>query len=174
MKQLLKKAMKGDQQAFIQLIELNRTSIVQTASSILKNKEDMEDAIQDCIVTVYQKLPTLHEPRYFKTWMIRILINICCDIVRGRKRVTDFAPYLEESSIQDSALQSDMKSDVAVVMEELQKNDRLLLSLFYMEDLSVRQISEMMHLSENAVKLRISRSRKKFKRIYLEKEAYCG
>lgn len=174
MKQLLKKAMKGDQQAFIQLIELNRASIVQTASSILKNREDIEDAIQECVVAVYQKLPTLSEPRYFKTWMIRILINICCDIVRGRKRVTDIESYLGEGASEDSALRSDMKSDVAVVMEELQENDRLLLTLFYMEDLSVRQISDMMHISENAVKLRISRSRKKFKQIYLDKEAFCG
>jgi len=166
--------MKGDQQAFIQLIEQNRASIVQTASSILKNREDIEDAIQECVVTVYQKLPTLSEPRYFKTWMIRILINICCDIVRGRKRVMDFAPYLNENSMQDSSIQSDMKSDVEVVMQELQENDRLLLTLFYMEDLSVRQISDMMHISENAVKLRISRSRQKFKKIYLDKEAYCG
>lgn len=174
MKQLLKKAMKGDQRAFIELVELNRASIVQTASCILKNKEDMEDAIQECVVAVYQKLPTLNEPRYFKTWMIRILINICCDIVRGRKKVMDIEPFLDNSSEPDSALQSDIKSDVAVVMDELQENDRLLLTLFYVEDLSVRQISGMMHLSENAVKLRISRSRKKFKQIYLEKEAFCG
>ena len=72
---LIRKAMKGDAEAFIQLIELCEQSMYRSAKAILANEEDIGDAIQETILAAYKNLSALKEPRYFKTWLIRILIN---------------------------------------------------------------------------------------------------
>ena len=63
--------------------------------------------------------------------------------------------------------------DIQCVLQELRENDKLILTLFYLEDLSVREIAEMLHIREDAVKTRLSRSRKRFRELYEEREARC-
>ena len=58
-----------------------------TAKSILYSDQDCADAIQETILTCWEKIDTLQKNRYFKTWMVRILINKCKDILRSVRRV---------------------------------------------------------------------------------------
>ena len=85
MELLVKKAMKGDADAFAELIRLNTQSLYKIAWSYLKNDQDVADAIQDTILACYEKIGTLRNPRFFRTWMIRILINKCKDFYRNRE-----------------------------------------------------------------------------------------
>ena len=78
---LIRKAKRQDADAFCQLMELHMQSMYKVAKAYLKNDEDVADAIQDTILTCYEKLQTLRQNRYFKTWMTRILINKCKDIL---------------------------------------------------------------------------------------------
>lgn len=64
---LVKKAIKGDSEAFIHLMELNEVSLYKTAKAILANEEDIGDAIQETILAAYRNLNTLKKPKYFKT-----------------------------------------------------------------------------------------------------------
>ena len=82
MELLIKKAMKGDAEAFVQLMELNEVSMYKTAKAILANEEDIGDAIQETILAAYKNIHTLKKAQYFKTWLIRILINKCKDIIK--------------------------------------------------------------------------------------------
>ena len=75
MENLVKKAKSGDSGAFAQLIRMNTQSMYKVAWAYLKNDEDVADAIQETILKCYEKLSTLKKDSYFKTWMIRILIN---------------------------------------------------------------------------------------------------
>ena len=79
MENLVKKAKAGDSGAFAQLIRMNTQSMYKVAWAYLKNDEDVADAIQETILKCYEKLSTLKKDSYFKTWMIRILINNCND-----------------------------------------------------------------------------------------------
>ena len=72
---------------FIEGINNNRLSFYKTAKAILQNEDDIEDAIQDALETGYKNLDTLKEPKYFKTWMTRILINKCYDILRKKSKI---------------------------------------------------------------------------------------
>mgnify|MGYP003623287522 CR=1 FL=1 len=171
----MKQDKKGDKYAFIELIEQCRGAMVQTAVSRLKNKEDVEDAIQESIVTAFKNIGNLRDNSYFKTWLIRIMVNTCSDIIKKESKYVDLNPYLEENMTDssDTAKSVETKHDVESVMSALKENDRLILNLLYSQDMSVKQISEVLGLSENAVKLRISRGREKFKKIYADKEAVC-
>ena len=85
MKQRINRAIKGDQEAFVQLIQEHTQGMYKVARSILGNEEDVADAMQDTIVACYEKIGTLKKPQYFKTWLTRILINNCNDILRTKK-----------------------------------------------------------------------------------------
>ena len=69
-------------------MQLHEQDMYRTASAILSQDADIADAIQETILTCWEKIDTLQKNRYFKTWMIRILINKCKDILRlGRRMV---------------------------------------------------------------------------------------
>ena len=85
MKFLVKRAQRGDDQAFVELIEENKQAMYKVAVGILKNDFDAADAIQQSILTCYEKLKELKKAQYFKTWLLRILINNCNQMLREQK-----------------------------------------------------------------------------------------
>ena len=87
MEKLVKKAKKGDAEAFIALMEQNRQIMIRIAFAYLGNEEDVADAMQETILSAFEKLDTLRRAEYFRTWLIRILINQC--IAMRRHSVTD-------------------------------------------------------------------------------------
>lgn len=81
---LVRKAMKGDADAFAELIRANMQSMYKTAWVYLGNEHDIADAMQEAVLACYEKIGTLKNTKYFRTWLIRILINKCNDILRER------------------------------------------------------------------------------------------
>ena len=86
LKYLVKKAQQGDAQAFVRLIDTHKQSMYKIARSYFTSDEDIADAIQDTIETCWKSIGHLAEAEYFRTWMTRILINKCIDIIRKNKR----------------------------------------------------------------------------------------
>lgn len=77
-------AKKGEKQAFARLIEDNKVSMYRVALGILGAKQDVEDAIQNSIIKAYEGIIYLKRNEYFKTWLIRILINECNRILKSK------------------------------------------------------------------------------------------
>ena len=86
MELLVKKAKRGDAEAFIELIEQNKLSMYKVARGFLHDEEDIADAMSETVLACYEKVGSLRQDAYFKTWMIRILINHCKDILRKQRR----------------------------------------------------------------------------------------
>lgn len=84
---LIKRAKKGDADAFCQLMEMQMQSMYKIAWSYLENEDDVADAVQDTICICFEKITSLKFNRYFKTWLIRILINECKDLLAKRKKL---------------------------------------------------------------------------------------
>ncbi|SEA24996.1 RNA polymerase sigma factor, sigma-70 family [Lachnospiraceae bacterium NK3A20] len=84
-KYLLQRALERDPDAFTQLMQLQMQNMYRTAFAILMNDEDAADAIQDTILILWEKLPTIRNPEYFRTWYTRILINRCLDMKKIRR-----------------------------------------------------------------------------------------
>ena len=83
---LILRARNGDADAFVELMERNKQSMYKTAKAWLSQEEDVADAISETILDCFEHLDTLREPRYFKTWLVRILINNCSNIRRKADR----------------------------------------------------------------------------------------
>ena len=94
---LIKRAQKHDTDAFIQLIVEYKTALYKVAKTYLKNEEDVADVIQGTILSAYEHIGELKTVSYFKTWLIRILINHCTDVVRQQKRVVSMEQAEEQT-----------------------------------------------------------------------------
>ncbi|MGX4599402.1 RNA polymerase sigma factor [Faecalimicrobium sp. JNUCC 81] len=160
---LVKKAMKGDSEAFISLINKHEISMYKAAKAILHNEEDIGDAIQETIISAYKSIHTLKQTTYFKTWITRILINKCNDIIRNNKNIIFIDSYKEEGYSD----QTHDKLEFDEAFEKLNKDYKLVLNLYYVEGFNSREISEILNENENTIKSRISRGKKQLKNFLL-------
>lgn len=141
-----------------QVLEAEK-SLYHIAKSILGNDEDCADAMQNAILHAFEKLYTLRDEKYFKTWLTRILINECNHIIRSRKEQFPYEDYYE---VQTRAEQEDYSPVYEAVME-LEDHYRTPLILFYVEGFSVKEICQILKLSQSTVKTRLYRGRKLLK-----------
>ena len=169
MTDLVKRSKKGDKEAFAQLIDQNRQMLYNTALLVLRQEDDALDALQDAILACWENLPSLRKDRYFKTWLVKILLNKCRDVQRGKSH---FA-YVEELPESGDEPDWDTSMDVRRTMDKLGENDQLLLSLFYYDDFSVRQIADALSLSEGSVRTRLTRRRERFKKLCVQEKGEC-
>lgn len=162
MELLVKMAKRGDAEAFITLIEQNKQGMYKVARGFLHNQEDVADAMQDTVLTCYEKISTLKKDTYFKTWMIRILINKCKDILKQQKRdvlienIQDFDGYAKDVTAEES------KGFVELI-EPLKEQDRSIFTLYYVYGMKVREIAAYMDMKEGTVSARLKRGRETLK-----------
>lgn len=139
------------------------------ASSILPRQCDREDAIQETILTALQKRDHLREDKALRAWVMRILVNICYDMLREQKRerTTDVIP--ESENTWESPPDADLM--LRDMLLSLSEEHRLLLVLFYVEGYKMREIAEILHLPMGTVQSRMHRAKQSLARdIVLERE----
>ena len=159
---LVKQAQAGDKEAFIDLIEHCKQALYKTAIAMLKNDADAADAIQDTVLKCYENLRGLREPRFFKTWLTRILINQCKKIMKQRRNVVSLYEHPElECEGADTS-----QGEFLELLNQLEEQYRIVLYLHYVEEFSVKEIGVILELNENTVKTRLSRGQIKLKKIY--------
>lgn len=158
---LVKRAQQGDAEAYAGLIRIYQDSFYRIARSRTHNDEDAADAIQEALLAGWEKRMTLKNPKFFKTWMIRILINKCNEIFRK-------SPPMEslEQVPEPQAENAEGNLMFQAMLQELSESNRLVMALYYGEDYSVREIAGILEISENAVKQRLSRGRKEILKAY--------
>ena len=164
MEKLVQKAILGDTDAFLELMEKNSLSMYKVARGILGNDDDAADAIQDTILSCFEKIHTLQKPKYFKTWMIRILINECNQILRHYKKVK-IPGEIPEAPRQDQSLaEFEFKEMLNLVDEKY----RIILILYYVEEYKISEIADILEMNENTVKTRMARAREELRAAYFD------
>lgn len=162
LKHLVKRAKKKEKQAFVELMELHKQSMYKIAWSYLRNNDDVADAIQETILNCYEKIDGLKNDTYFTTWLTRILINNCKDILQKRKREFPNEILAEQGEICRE-LQNYEFEELLGAMDE---KYRLVLMLYYGEGFKIREIAQILEMDENTVKTRLARGRRQFERLY--------
>ena len=130
------------------------------AWAYLGNDEDVADAISETVLMCYEKIETLKKDAYFKTWMIRILINQCKDILKHRSRIQSKAE-MQESAFEDSGY---IDCEWKEVLSCLDEKYRIILLLYYTREMDTREIAELLDISRNTVTTRLFRGRELLKR----------
>lgn len=170
MLQLVKRAMKSDTDAFLELMERNSLAMYKVARGILSNDEDVADAIQDTILVCFEKMHTLKKPEYFKTWMIRILINECNGILRHYRSLNLQEDFADAGRADTSLAEFEFKE----MLNRVEKKYREVLILYYVEGFKIPQIAKILDMKENTVKTRLVRAREQIRREYLDDPADRG
>lgn len=169
MELLIKKAQRGDEEAFIQAINEYLTPMYKIARIRLQSEEDIGDAIQDTILAAYKDLHKLRQPRFFKTWITRILINKCNDIVQSKGKVLYVEDYsqIDEGNLTFKHTDVDSDIDFKQTLTMLSETHRTVIVLHYVNGFTSREISEILNEKENTIKSQLNRARQKLKEYYL-------
>ncbi|MEG2892235.1 MAG: sigma-70 family RNA polymerase sigma factor, partial [Clostridium sp.] len=152
---LVKRAKKGDKEAFSSLVRIHEKDLYRVSITMVKNNEDALDCIQDTILKAYEKIHSLNEEKYFKTWLLKILINNCNNLLRLRNRVIDLQGYIPEEGSYEEENFLEVNEYVNSLSEEL----RVLIVLYYFEDIGVSDIASSLNIPEGTVKSRLHRAR---------------
>ena len=172
MEELIKKAQKGDKNAFTDIFLQIRNDLYKIAKTRISSDDDIEDLIQDTMIETYKHIKKLREPEKFKMWVIKILVNKCNKLYKKkyRKDISIDEYNLENYIILNS--QKDIEDDLNFyyLIKKLKYEERIVLILHYMEQYSVKDISKILNINENTVKTHLYRARERIKKNLNEKE----
>lgn len=155
---LVKRAQRGDAEAFVSLIEKYKTVLYKAAKSYLSSEEDIADVMQDTVLAAYEHMRELKSASYFKTWLTRILINQCKDFLRQKKR------YVVSDEIMETAGAAPGNDrEFYELIKELPEDSRMIFLLYYGEGFKTNEIAQILDMNENTVKSRLKRGRDKLR-----------
>ncbi|WP_046755587.1 RNA polymerase sigma factor [Kordia jejudonensis] len=163
----------GNVNAYAILVTKYKDMMFTLALRMVGNREDAEEIAQDTFVKAYTSLSTFKGTSKFSTWLYRIVYNTSLDYIKKKKRVilSEHIDEIHEASIgtmQDamSYLEAQEKKEtIERALLQLPEEERVLLTLFYFEELSLKEITEIVHISYENVKIKLHRSRKKLYHI---------
>ena len=163
---LVIKAKAGDKEAFTKLISIYKREMYCIARYNLKSEVDIDDAIQETLYKAYIGIKKLKEPKYFGTWLIRILINNCRDIQNDHKAVI---LSFDDENLEKIPDDSDPYLDIAnhydffEMIDGLDQDEKELITLKYSQHYDNKNLAELLHIKEGALRMRFMRIRDKLK-----------
>ncbi|MDF3000612.1 MAG: sigma-70 family polymerase sigma factor [Bacillota bacterium] len=181
-KQLIQKAKMGDEKSFESLILGCQSKAYNLAIRYLKNEEDAMDALQESFIKIFRHLNSFKEDSRFDTWVYRIVVNTCNDILRknSSRKTTDSIFRTEDdketvleipdsSGAPEEVYDKKEKSEhIMSCMDKLSQDQREIIILRDIQGFSYDEISEILKCSVGTVKSRINRSRLKLREILME------
>lgn len=161
---LIKKAIKGNKNAFEQLIKQHYEQIYRTAFIYVHNQEDALDVVQESTYQALISIHTLKNPDYFMTWFTKIVIRCSGQFLAKKKSIV---PLTEEILSSYRSENDYINEDSLLLMDalgNLKDGYRTTIILFYYYDYSIKTISEVMEIPEGTVKTFLSRGKDALKR----------
>lgn len=147
--------------SFTNLIEENKLKFYKTAKAILKNDDDVYDALQEALMSIYQNFRQLKDLKFFSTWATRIVINKCYDLLRKNKN--NIVPFDESMENNLNNSKNDVyeidQYGIRLAIESLNEDLKLITILYYYDDYSVSEISKIVDIPVGTVKSRLARAR---------------
>lgn len=173
------KVLNGDPQAYTFLVNKYKDMVFTLAVRMLRNNEEAEEVAQDAFVKAYAKLNKFKGDSKFSTWLYKVVYNTSLDKIKKLKKHTSVVP-LENSTAQklhcvDNALEQMQQTERTLAIKEcialLPADESALLTLFYFDELSLKEIAKITATSVNNLKVKLFRSRKKLAAIIEAKVA---
>ena len=169
----IQQVLAGHSDAFRMLYRNYASSAWQLAIGICKNQHWAEDALQNAFVQAFRHLHAFKELSSFKTWLMRIVFRECLAKLKNeqKRRWDAFSPGHETepdwTPIESSdSLNFERKEQVQMALQQLTEKESLVLNLFYLHELNLKETAEVTGYSESNVKVILHRARKNFKTIY--------
>ncbi|NOK57288.1 MAG: sigma-70 family RNA polymerase sigma factor [Chloroflexi bacterium AL-W] len=175
--EMIQRAQAGDNEALSQLIMSQQHYVYSIAMSVLKNPEDAADLTQEAFIRLFRALPQYNGESRFTTWLYRLVVNLGRDELRRRGRQVPVIPPVADeeeidpvTSIADddrwadpaSALNSkELRQEVQHALNQLEEHYRLVLTLYYFDDMRYNDIADVLGVPLNTVKSHIRRGKER-------------
>ena len=174
-RELVRRAQREDQEAYEELVRRHQHRVFAVAGGILRRREDVEDIAQQVFVKAYFSLKRFDQRAAFSTWLYKITVNECWDLLRKKKvrPLVYEADLSEEQARQISTSEEKANPGLDVrdrmiarerverLLEGLDERDRLMLILKEVEGFSIEEIAKVLDLNGNTVKVRLFRARRR-------------
>ena len=161
---LIKKAQKGNDKAFLTLFQQYEQDIYRTAFVYVKNQSDALDVVQETAYRSFKSIKNLKEPKYFKTWLIRIAISCAIDLLRKQKNVVQMKPDYVEFISDDVNEDIDLEMTVRDLIERLNEDEKSVIILRFYEGLTIKEISEELDIPLGTAKTILYRALDKLRK----------
>jgi RNA polymerase sigma factor (sigma-70 family) len=162
--ELVRLAQSGDRDALITLLREIEPHVYKTAYYMLSNEQDALDVAQEALIRVYTKINSYEEKAQFKTWVQRIVTNICIDKFRKVKPSVSMdeheMTFSADTNVENEVISTYIAQDIQEAIEKLPEHHRTVVVLRYVEDFSYNEIAESLNLPINTVKSYLFRARK--------------
>jgi RNA polymerase sigma-70 factor (ECF subfamily) len=174
-RELVSRAQQEDQEAYEELVRRHQHRVFAVAGGILRRREDVEDIAQQVFVKAYFSLKRFDQRAAFSTWLYKITVNECWDLLRKKKaRPLVYESDLSEeqarqivaseakgSTVPDVSERLEARQRVEQLLEGLDERDRLMLILKEVEGFSIEEVAKVLDLNANTVKVRLFRARRR-------------
>lgn len=149
-----------DKTSFTAAVERYQDTVYRVALHVLASPQDADDAVQEVFLRLYTAQKSFQSEEHLRRWLLRVTVNYCRDVLRSpwRKRRTSLDKLPPQPVFQKPEQEALYQSVMT-----LPENYRIVLVLFYYEELSVREIGALLNLETSAVTTRLSRARAKLK-----------
>lgn len=165
--ELVKKAVRGNTKAYGELVSEYQIYLYKTAYLYTKNEADALDAVQDCVTSGMLSISKLREPKYFKTWLTRILIHSIYRSNAKKSPIISFEDYYDNNAEDFPPIEENL--DLYEAIDSLRPAYKSVIILYYFQDMKIKEISYAMNLPEGSVKAYLFRAKKEL-RDYLEED----
>lgn len=180
--ELIEAAKKGDDAAISELYLRSYNSVYYNIKLMIKDEETVLDVLQDSYIKAFRNLQSLEKPEYFTAWTKRIAVNTAKDCLKKKKpmlfteledddgNMPEFVDSKIEIQPEEKADFNESKRLLWEIIDSLSDEQRIAVTLFYFEEMSVKDIAAQLECSENTVKSRLNYARKKIEQKVLELE----
>ncbi len=166
--QLIERILDGDNAGYAVLVDRYKDLAFTIAYRILGKREDAEEVVQDAFVKAFRNLSSFRQKAKFSTWLYRIIYNTA--ISRHRQKRLHWQS-LEEVKVPENAIeiQAEEEEDrykmLESAMRQMPEEDRILLTLYYVDESSVEDLHSILGLSKANVKIKLFRARKRLQEL---------
>lgn len=169
---LAKRAIRGNMHAYGDLIKIYQTDLYRIAFMHTKNEQDALDIVSDTIVKGYENIHKVQRPAYFKTWLIRVLLNTVHDHFRKVQETTNWEFLENVSADMTEYIGIEEKMDLYHAIDSLPEKYKSIIILKYYNELKISEISDILCMPEGTVKASLHHAKKALKDFLKEDYLY--
>lgn len=162
-KNIINRIKEGDTTAFRQLVEKHKDVSLSLIFSIVKDETVAEDILQDVFIKVFEKIHTFKFKSQFSTWLYRIAVNISYNELKKIKRTSSVTTILNTPEAlvtkEEFLKEENQKKYINLALKELNIDEALVLRLFYLSEMSIKEIVKITAFSTSKVKVNLHRGR---------------
>ena len=165
----------GDSHAFKGLVDLYKDMVYTLCLRMVKNNMLAEELAQDSFLKAYKKIDTYRAESKFSTWLYRIAYNTCLSSFRKKsfsevELMDDHHQSVGNTGLLELEIE-DRNQSLKTVLMQLSSDEQVLIQLFYLEELSVKEIADITGLSDSNIKVKLHRSKQKLREIIVEEHS---